>query len=190
MRIIAGKYRGKLLFCLRGNTTRPTGGKVREAIFNICGDTVVGARVLDLFAGTGAFGLEALSRGADSAVFVDASKQAVDVIRKNIAACGADSAATVLCADIGRNLHCLYSCNTLFDLVFMDPPYHKNAIAVAVDNIIKSGTLAPGAMVVIEHAANEPAPADKPCCPVIDVRRYGKTLVTFMRYMVEAEDNA
>ncbi|MGM0452869.1 MAG: 16S rRNA (guanine(966)-N(2))-methyltransferase RsmD [Thermodesulfobacteriota bacterium] len=190
MRIIAGKYKGKPLFSLRGKTTRPTGAKVREAIFNICGDTVADARVLDLFAGTGAFGIEALSRGADSAVFVDANKQAIDLIRKNIAACGADSAATVFCADIGDNLHCLYFCKTHFDLVFMDPPYRKNAIAPAIDNLIETGTLAPGAMVVIEHAADEPAPADKPCCPVTDVRRYGKTLVTFMRYMVEAEDNA
>lgn len=189
MRIIAGKYKGKTLFSRRDRNTRPTGGKVREAVFNICGDAVIDAHVIDLFAGTGAFGIEALSRGAASAVFVDSDKHAVDTIRKNIAACRAEAAAEVLYWDIRRNLNCLRHTGRRFDLVFMDPPYNTGAIAPAINNLLGADALAPGAVLIIEHDKNESVPADNARLAVDEVRQYGKTLVTFMRSVVEAVNN-
>jgi len=122
LRIIGGKFKGKKLLPLHGSATRPTAGMVREALFNICADRIRNARVLDLFAGTGAFGLEALSRGATAAVFIDSDKRAVELIRKNITACRATDAAMVFKCDAVSNLNCIGQPGYRFDLVFMDPP--------------------------------------------------------------------
>ncbi len=187
MQIIGGKFKGRKLSALRGLRTRPTSGKVREAVFNICSERVPGSSVADLFAGTGAMGIEALSRGAKHVVFVEADRKSVQLIRKNLAACGAGDMASVLCRDLLGGPEVLADLNSAFDLVFMDPPYHSGAIAPVLENLAKTGSLSPGALTVIEHSFSEPLPADAEGFEIIDTRRYGKTLVSFMSYVVASK---
>lgn len=123
MRVIAGKAKGRQLAAPRGRITRPTSDRVREALFSILGARVPGSRVLDLYAGTGALGIEALSRGAAHATFVDRDARAVAVIRMNLANCGLAHDATVVRADVRAALRDLARRGETFDLVFFDPPY-------------------------------------------------------------------
>ena len=185
LRIIGGKFKGKKLLPLHGSTTRPTAGMVREALFNICADQLKNARVLDLFAGTGAFGLEAISRGAAAAVFIDSDKRAVELIRKNIAACRATDVATVFKWDAVSNLNCIKHFGQRFDLVFMDPPYRKNVLAAILKNLMKADILSPGALLILEHAIDRPTADIPPPFQIVDERKYGKTLVTFISHMIE-----
>ena len=183
MKIIAGKHKGRKLASLPGKAMRPTSGKVREAIFSIVADRIEDAAVVDLFAGTGAFGLEAISRGASHAVFVDSDRKGIEIIRKNIAACGENERSTVLLADIAGGLRRLSLSGGEFDLVFMDPPYNREAVRPALEGLAASGILAKGAVVAIEHDKNEIIPEDIAGIELTDRRKYGKTLVTFMKRM-------
>ena len=183
MRIIAGKHKGRKLESLPGKATRPTSGKVREAIFSICSEIIPGACVLDLFAGTGAFGLEAISRGAENAVFVDSDRRGIDIIRKNIASCAENARTIVICADITSRLNVLAGTGLHFDLVFLDPPYRSHAVRPALENLAETGTLKTGARVVVEHDRYESIPEDIPGLAIADRRKYGKTLVTFMKWL-------
>ncbi|MFW6271548.1 MAG: 16S rRNA (guanine(966)-N(2))-methyltransferase RsmD [Desulfosalsimonas sp.] len=184
MKIIGGKFKGRKLFAPPGRKTRPTSAKVREAIFNICANAVPEARVADLFAGTGAMGIEALSRGAEYAVFFESEPNACGLIKKNLAACRAEDRAAVLCRDLLRSPASIAGPDFIFDLVFIDPPYNHGSLIPAMENLVKSGSLAPGAVLVIEHAPTEPVPAGHVELEVFDTRKYGKTLVTFMSYMI------
>ena len=183
MRIIAGMHKGRKLSSLPGKTTRPTSGKVREAIFSIHGDSVRETAVLDLFAGTGAFGLEALSRGAANAVFIDSDRRSISVIRKNIELCGEKDRSIVICADIALNPNIVAASGRLFDLVFMDPPYGSLVVRRTLEGLEKQGVLAKGAILVIEHDKHEEIPTDMPGMEITDRRKYGKTFVTFMEYL-------
>ena len=185
MRIIGGKFKGKKLVSLTGNATRPTADRVRESIFNIMASDIENAAVLDLFAGTGALGLESLSRGAARTVFIDASTPAIKIIQKNVSACGADARARIIRWDITRNLKCLEAEPCAIDLVFMDPPYNKNFIMPALKNLIKSGALKKSARIVIEHSAEETLPEDLMGLHLADRRIYGKTLVSFLSVMLQ-----
>ena len=179
MRVIAGELRGRKLYCPRGGDIRPTADRMREAVFSILGDRVQDARVLDLFAGTGALAIEALSRGASCAVLVDRSRTAVKVAQRNLAACRLEARARVICWDIGRNLNCLPAGSCTFDLVFMDPPYRQDALRPALEALLASGAMAREALVVVEHAARSDVrpPAG---LRVVDRRRYGRGGVTFL----------
>ena len=189
MQIIGGEFKGRKLFSLPGRSIRPTSGKVREAVFNICAPMVAGARVADLFAGTGAMGIEALSRGAAHAVFVESDRGAADVIQKNLAACRAENRSAVFCKNLLGNPGFLQQSGLVFDLVFMDPPYNRDTVAPALENLVKSGVLAPGAVAVIEHAPAEPLPENSALFEVFDQRKYGKTLVSFMKYMIASRES-
>ena len=179
MRIIAGELRGKKLHCPAGRDIRPTADRLREAIFNILGSGVQNARVLDLFAGTGALAIEALSRGAHSAVLIDQSQAAVKLMQRNVAACRVEHRARVVRWDIRRNLNCLSAWPRRFDLVFLDPPYRKNMLPAALDALLACGALARAARLVAEHAAHEAfVPPDG--LIIEDRRRYGRTRVTFL----------
>jgi len=185
MRIISGALKGRKLAALPGFATRPTTDRVRESIFNIIAADIENARVLDLFAGTGALGLEALSRGAAGAVFVDASTGAVNIIRKNIAACRAESRARIIQWNITKNLNCLQPAAPAFDLVFMDPPYDHNLILPALENLMKKDVMKNSATVIIEHSAREPIPESLPELHLADRRAYGKTLVSFLTVVLQ-----
>ncbi len=151
MRIIAGKYKKSHLYTLEGNDTRPTTDALREAIFSSLFD-VSGFEVLDLFAGTGAFALEAISRGAKSAVLVDNSYYAVQVIKKNIKKINCMDIATVKKAKVYKFIE---ECDRKFDLIFLDPPYDKAFVNKTLDLIKEYGIIKENGYIVVEHYFKE-----------------------------------
>lgn len=183
MRIIGGSRRGlKLAEVGEGDAAahlRPTSDRVREAIFNLLvnahGNPVSGARVLDLFAGTGALGLEALSRGAAQVTFVDDGSKALALIRANVAKMHAEAEAQVIRQDVRRLGP---NPGSGHGLVFLDPPYGKGLGEQAVAAAVKGGWLAPGAMVVWEEGTAPPVPEG---FALADQRKYGDTIVTLLR---------
>jgi 16S rRNA (guanine966-N2)-methyltransferase len=184
LRIISGRLKGKKLHSVQGLTIRPTADRLRESIFNILSFRVHKAMVLDLFAGTGALGIEALSRGAESAVFVDNDPGALSVIKRNITSCSFDKHANIIRWDIKKNLNCLKSARRAFDLVFLDPPYNQSMVKPALFNLEHTRSLEKGARIVVEHSPQEPIPDDLFMFEIADQRRYGKTLVSFLSYVV------
>ena len=162
MRIIAGRWRGRRLTAPAGQTTRPTAERVRQAIFDMLWHApwggrarIEGQRVLDAFAGTGALGLEALSRGAAEAVFLERDAAALAALRANIAACKAAALCRVMQADALRPPRAPAGCG----LVFLDPPYAEGAVEAALAALAAAGWLSPAALVVAEYGA---APAMPP----------------------------
>jgi 16S rRNA (guanine966-N2)-methyltransferase len=184
LRIIAGELRGRKLRTVPGLATRPTADRTREAIFNILGPGTRGAHVLDLFAGTGAFGIEALSRGAVSAVFIEMGREAHAVLSRNIQGCGLAERAAVIRWDAARNLDCLRNRKAVFRLVFMDPPYGQGLVAPALSHLHAARCLARGARLVVEHGVGDPLPETGDAYRLQDLRRYGKTLVSFLSYVI------
>lgn len=177
MRIISGRFRGTRLHTPKGIEIRPTADRVRESIFNILGARLQKKRVLDLYAGTGAMGIEALSRGATYAVFIDQHPMALDLIRRNITKVRAAEQTTIIPWDIDRNLQCLCG-QEAFDLIFMDPPYRKGLIHRTLVNLqsAKIGF----ATVIIEHNEKESLGHLPDGVMLRDQRRYGKTLVSIL----------
>ena len=183
MRIIAGQFRGRALASVgkgdRGAHLRPTTDRVRESLFSMLsggrfGDPITDARILDLFAGTGALGLEALSRGAALAVFVDDGRTAQRLIRENIRKCGAEEKARLLARDATRLPD---NSGAPFSLVFCDPPYGKGLGEKALAAAHSGGWLASGALIVWE----ESGPVDPPeGLRRLDERRYGDTLIDLL----------
>jgi 16S rRNA (guanine966-N2)-methyltransferase len=182
LRIIGGNFKGRRLFSVKGFRVRPTKDKHRESIFNMISQDIPGAVVLDLFAGTGALGIEALSRGADFAVFVDSYPHALTTISKNIKSCHLESRAKILRWNILKNLNCLKPYR--FDIVLMDPPYDIGAVGPALLNLQQSECLKNDAVIVVEHTFNEPFPDQIMSFKQYDQRRYGKTLVSFFNFML------
>ena len=180
MRIIGGKFKKKKLLSVPGASTRPTSDRLRESLFNILSGVVMDAVVLDLFAGTGALGLEAMSRHAASAVFVDSQSQAISVINKNIRSCSFEETTRVIKWDIIRNLNCLHNRDALFSLVFMDPPYNLDMISKTLVNLQKCRCLEQNATIVIEHSATESVSNFPDSFSQTDQRLYGKTAVSFL----------
>jgi 16S rRNA (guanine966-N2)-methyltransferase len=183
MRIVGGKFKGRSLASPSGQATRPTSDRVRESIFNILahgieGFTLEDARVLDLFAGTGALGLEALSRGARFCQFVDESPEARGLIRHN-----ADSLGVVgQCKIWRRDATKLGPCapQTPFDLVFADPPYGKGWGDKALVSLVEGGWLSPGAVVVLEEVVKTEV-ENISSLTLLDRRTYGDTQIRFYR---------
>jgi len=167
-----------------GLEIRPTADRVRESLFSILGETVRQAVVLDLFAGTGALGIEALSRGTASAVFVDNRRQALSVVHHNLSACNLQSRAQVILWDIRRNLNCLRSFRGYFTLVFMDPPYNRCLASVTLEHLVQAGCLKSGTRLVVEHSLREKLENLPSAFTCGDRRQYGKTLVSFLEYML------
>jgi 16S rRNA (guanine966-N2)-methyltransferase len=184
LRIISGTHKGKKLLPFPGKNIRPTSDRLRESIFNILADRIQGALVLDLFAGTGALGIEALSRGAGAATFIEKDASAVTILKKNLHACGLKENAHVIRWDILINLNCVHSITPGFNLVFMDPPYQKDMVQPALRHLSNSNALQNNACLVIEHSKFDPMPNILKAFRLKDVRKYGKTLVSFLEYMV------
>ncbi len=172
MRVIAGRYGGRRLQAPPGGATRPTADRVREALFSILGARVEGAAVLDLYAGSGALGLEALSRGAVRATFVESAPAAQRALRANVEALGAD--AELVRADVLRWLRGARAAARQYDLVFLDPPYRAAAALGAPLSELLPPVLAGGALVVSE--SDRRAPLDL-TLTTTDERRYGDTLI-------------
>jgi 16S rRNA (guanine966-N2)-methyltransferase len=178
MRIIAGKHRGKRLAPIKNAAIRPTADRTREAVFSILGSLVEDAVVADLFAGTGAMGLEALSRGAKQAVFVDFNPKSLALVKKNIAILKEEENSRVVFWNLLQNAACLSAHALSYDLIFADPPYGEQALDAILDNLAKAKALGPEGTLVCEHDRSEPAPENS-AFNLFDQRRYGRTLVSF-----------
>jgi len=184
MRVTGGIFGGRTLAAPRDARVRPTSDKVRQAMFNILlhnefGLTLEGARVADLFAGTGALGIEALSHGASFCLFVDDNAESRALIRENIEAMSLTGASKIWRRDATGLGPIAAGSGGPFELVFLDPPYHKNLVTPALDSLREGGWLADGALLVAETAEDEIiAPPDG--FRHLDERVYGDTRVLFL----------
>ncbi|MGN6515687.1 MAG: 16S rRNA (guanine(966)-N(2))-methyltransferase RsmD [Rhizomicrobium sp.] len=186
VRITGGSLRGRNLATPRDERVRPTSDKVRQAIFNILahndfgiGFTLEGARVADIFAGTGALGIEAISHGASWCLFVDDSAESRALIRENIEALGLTGASKIWRRDATDLGPLNTGAGGPFDLIFLDPPYRKNLMTPALTSLRDGGWLSEGAVVVAETPEDEPA-ADAAGFRQLDSRIYGDTRVEFL----------
>jgi len=182
MRVIAGRARGTVLFAPAGDYIRPTADRIKEDLFNIIAPYVVGARFLDLFAGTGQIGIEALSRGAENAVFVERERGAADLIRKNIAKCKLDAAGDVICGEVALTLQKLGNSGQAFDIVYLDPPYDMDELAGVAKALTEGGLLCDGSLVIAEQPSNAQN-HDIPKLQAYKLKEYSTTKLTFMKYI-------
>ncbi|MCQ2531102.1 MAG: 16S rRNA (guanine(966)-N(2))-methyltransferase RsmD [Saccharofermentans sp.] len=182
-RVITGKYRGAVLFAPKGDNTRPTTDKVKEALFSMIQMRVPDSRVLDLYSGTGQIGIESVSRGAESAVMVDKAGSAISVIKRNLEKIRAekDPSFTVIKGSAAMALEKMAAEGRQFDIIFMDPPYRfaQQAAIEAADLIVKHNLLAEDGIFIVEHSSEEPFVTD-----VINLKlnrscSYGLTMLTF-----------
>lgn len=180
MRIITGSAKGTRLKTPRGMGTRPTGDRVKESVFNILGPFLADANVLDLFAGTGNLGLEALSRGAASALFIDKSSASVSLVRENINLTKLTEMAEVLKGDALTLLDRLVKDKKQFELIFCDPPYNKGLVETILAKIDNSDILSMKGIVVVEHSKHEQIRAEFNQLKVKRTEKYGETLVSFL----------
>jgi len=182
MRIIAGAFKGRRLAPVKG-LTRPTAAKVREAVFNILGPAVVGVRVLDLFAGTGALGIEAMSRGATAAVFVEDHPETVKALRRNLEELGLQGQTRVWPLPVTTAMKKLAAQGERFGLAFLDPPYGGGTAMAALHALAAADILEATARVVVEYSRRETLPEASGYLKRTGVRRYGDTQMAF--YLVE-----
>ena len=177
MRIISGKFKGTMLFTLSGDNTRPTLDRVKESLFNILGNIFYDTFVLDLFAGSGALGLEALSRGASFCDFVDIAPDAVNIINKNIDKCHAKEVTRVHKSDFDTAIKKFP--DSYFDFVFLDPPYGKDMGKLAInklDRVVKESGI-----VILETDCTDDVPDNIGSFTKYDSRKYGRVVISFFR---------
>ena len=174
MRVITGSARGRILKELQGMETRPTTGKVKESIFSIIQFDIEGRRILDLFAGTGQLGIEALSRGAKQCVFIDQRNDAVKLIRENLEVCGLSDRAIVRSGDAMSYL----KSGEKFDIIFLDPPYASGLLVKALEDIAAFDICREHGIIVAESAAETVLPALPPPYQLYREYRYGKIKLT------------
>jgi 16S rRNA (guanine(966)-N(2))-methyltransferase RsmD len=181
MRIISGLYKGRGLASLKGRMTRPTRDRVREAIFNILEPDGPFLMVADLFAGTGAMGLEAISRWQGRAVFVETSPAALECLRENIRRLEVGEKVSIIPRDLSRGAGFLLKNGAPFDLIFLDPPYGRGLCRPIVTSLLSLPILAERGTAVLEHDLQEPIPPRLGDWQIGDQRRYGQTRVTFYK---------
>jgi len=180
MRIITGSAKGLQLKAPRGLNTRPTADKIKGAIFNILGTLVVDAVVLDLFAGTGNLGLEALSRGADKAIFVDHTSTSTSIIKENAIHTKLFARCEIYRADAARSLDKLILQGQRFDLIFCDPPYNQGYVGQVLSRIDGSDILNDEGVVILEHSRHELIDCQWKNINIMRSERYGETMVSFL----------
>ena len=178
MIVIAGHYKGRRLKTPSWEGLRPTSDKLRETLFNVLATRVEGARVLDGYAGTGAIGIEALSRGAAHVTFIEMNRRAAALIEENLAACGAEGGYTVRCADIAAAMDALPAADA-FDLILLDPPYDLEDVTVALDAAARR--VAAGGLVVLERATRREPDVPAALRRTRDVTSGDSTLTFFSR---------
>jgi 16S rRNA (guanine966-N2)-methyltransferase len=182
LRIIGGQFKGRILKTPKGPTTRPTQGMLRESVFNICQNEIQGAHFLDLFAGSGAMGLEALSRGACHATLVESDRKALSSIRENIAILQVASQTTLLACDAKQAVKRLAGS---FDIMYIDPPYQTPA-APFVEELVARGLVTDGAILFIEERSHpNPSPPRFSFLSLVDSRRFGEALLHQYRFSVK-----
>ncbi|MBW4080865.1 16S rRNA (guanine(966)-N(2))-methyltransferase RsmD [Paenibacillus sp. S150] len=188
MRVVSGSAKGRPLKSVPGSGTRPTTDKVKEAMFSIIGPYFEGGAVLDLFAGTGGLGIEALSRGMDQAVFVDMEQKSIDTVRANLKAAKVEEQAEVYRNDAGRALSALEKRGRSFDLVFLDPPYrlkHGHELMLAM---VQKGLLRQDAVIVLEHESGYEYPEVIPGFHRTRQAVYGETTVCIYKYEASSRE--
>lgn len=183
MRVISGKARGKKLISLEGQNTRPTLDRVKEALFNIIQFNIEDKNVLDLFAGSGALGIEALSRGAETATFCDNSYDAIQVIKANIKNTKNEDQSIVINKDYSLALNSLSKQNKKFDIIFLDPPYKADFGMKAINMIIELNILAEDGIIILEtdDEKRKEEINNIKGIKVFDERKYGRVMLIFIR---------
>ncbi len=185
MRVIAGDLKGKKLFSVKGLSLRPTSDRVKEAIFDILQDKVVGKRVLDLFAGTGALGIEALSRGAEKAIFVEHNPHVLAALRRNIAECRLEKKTEILACDVFKGIKILASRGEVYDLIFIDPPYGRGLVKETLKNLSQTSLVASDGLIIAEHSSKEDLLIPLPW-ELVAHRHYGGTELSFWQSLGRA----
>ncbi len=178
MRVISGKVRGMSLNTPRGSLTRPTADRVKEAMFSIIQTDVPGSRILDLFGGTGQLGIEAISRGAKWAVFVDSNESACKLIKNNIIKVGFENEAQVICSDYANFLK---KSTEKFDIIFLDPPYAEVFLENSLKMITEIDILQSGGIIVSERPFGKVLELDLPGFVRSKDYKYGQTVLTLFR---------
>lgn len=182
MRIIAGTAKKRLLKVPPGWKGRPTADRIKESLFNILGDSVIDANFLDLFAGTGNIGIEALSRGAQKAVFVEKDSRAAGAILRNLKTCGLDTGAGVMARDVFRALDELAGREPgQFSIVFLDPPYEQGFEIPVIRKVLELDLVAPGGLIVAESSKRTELPPVIMGFSLARQERYGDTIISFYR---------
>ena len=183
MRVTGGQVRGCHLASPKGFQIRPSSDLVRQAVFNLIDREIDGVKVLDLFAGTGSLGIEALSRGAVEAIFIDNSYQAIKLIKNNLGRCGYEALGSIMKKDLGRGLprHGTFV-NKRFDLVFMDPPYGKTFIPPLLKELSERKVLSDSSMVVAESSKFDIVPVVSGALHLVKDRTYGETKINIYHY--------
>jgi 16S rRNA (guanine(966)-N(2))-methyltransferase RsmD len=180
MRIISGTSKGRRLATPKGQALRPTSDRVKESIFNILGQVVQGKLVLDLFAGTGNLGIEAVSRGARRVLFVERGREATRLIKSNLSQCGMAMLAEIIPKDVIRAIGILHQRGEAFDIILMDPPYEKGLIEKTLWKLQSHRIYQDDSILIIEHDRREPLPKDLFGWNLIRQRKIGDTLVSFL----------
>lgn len=181
LRVIAGSAKGHGLKTIKGDTTRPTSDKVKGAVYNIIAAYIEGSNVLDLFAGTGSMGIEALSRGAGSAVFFDRNPLCCRVIRENLEHTKLTEKAAVYNMDYAAGINKMYNDGRKFDIIIMDPPYNKNFIQEALKLLVNNDIIEDDGIIIAEHSVMDRLPESCGRLKVIDTRKYGDTMITIYK---------
>lgn len=179
LRVISGIARGHKLKTLKGMTTRPTSDRVKESLFNILTPYIEDCDILDLFAGTGSLGIEALSRGANSAVFADKDAECCRVIKENLMITGLADKASVYQADFSRALQNFALEGRKFNIILLDPPYKKKLIQDTLKNLTKNDIISSDGILAAEHQRDETLPEQAGVLRLADRRIYGGTAVSF-----------
>ncbi len=180
MRIISGSLKGKKLFSPKKQCLRPTSDRVKETIFNVLSGLIEGKVVLDLYAGTGSLGIEALSRGAKRAVFVEKGRQAIRLIERNLAQCGFKINSEIISKDVNRVIGILKSKGESFDIIIMDPPYEKGLIEKTLKKLQSERIYHEESILVIEHDRREPILEDSYGWQLFRQIKIGDTLISFL----------
>lgn len=181
LRVISGTAKGHKLKTIKGTTTRPTTDRVKESLFNIISGFVWGADVLDVYAGTGNLGIEALSRGAGSAVFIDKSQECSLVIKDNLTHTKLSDRASVIMGDVFSTLNKISKNNKKFDIIFLDPPYNKNLVGETLKCIAESDIIKPEGVIVAEHDIDDEVPEELDGLLRYRQQKYGDTVISFYR---------
>lgn len=183
MRVIAGSAKKRQLKAPKGSKVRPTADRVKEALFNILGPSVAKSRFLDLFAGTGSIGIEALSRGADEVVFVELGPPNTRIIQENLSLTGLENKARLLCMQVDEALSLLGREKQAYDLIFMDPPYLKDLISNTLVSVIKNGLLKPDGLLIAESSKKDIGHQNNVVAlQLLRQSQYGNTVLSFYQH--------
>lgn len=187
MRVIAGDFKGRRLDPIEGMDIRPTSDKVKESLFNILGNSVIDSVFLDLFGGTGAIGIEALSRGAKHVVFIDSSAKSIKVLKGNLDKLNIKDKAEVYNTDYSTAISKLYKYGRQFDIVFIDPPYRVGIAESALKEIDKNPILAQSGIIVVEHDTKDDMPEKAGKLFKYRIKHYGSTSLSFYSHSTDTQ---